>query len=243
MDIIKQIAKSRQILKEVLSEGYDTDTLPIYSIDETDKLFSIESSKNPFSILSHGGQGQGNACNFSVNHRIIKDHQLHVLYYNFQKDGKTKVTKTVIDKIKTLYNDDIIQPTDNIVLILNENIKETIQNINNTLNLHLKDDKFDIKNNDIQLEKKHFRNVFMFDIKTLQFNILKHKFVPKHEVVRDNDSIQQILKNCNCSIDQLPIISKEDPVSKIKMCIPGDICKITRHSKTSGDYIYYRVCR
>ena len=34
MDIIKQIAKSRQILKEVLSEEYDTDTLPIYSVDE-----------------------------------------------------------------------------------------------------------------------------------------------------------------------------------------------------------------
>jgi len=241
MDIIKQIAKSRQILKEVLSEEYDTDTLPLYSIDEIDKLFSIESSKNPFSILSHGGQGKGNACNFSVNHRIIKDHKLHVLYYNFQKDGKTKVTKTIIDKIKTLYKDNIIQPTDNIILIINENIKETIQNLNNNLNLLLKED-FDIKDN-IQLQKKHFRNVFMFNIKTLQFNILKHKFVPKHEVVRDNDSIQQILKNCNCTIDQLPIISKKDPVSKIKMCIPGDICKITRHSKTSGDYIYYRVCR
>ena len=243
MDIIKQIAKSRQILKEVLSEEYDTDTLPIYSIDEIDKLFSIESSKNPFSILSHGGQGQGNACNFTLKHRILDNHQLHVLYYNFQRDGKTKVTKTVIDKIIKLYDDNIIQPTDNIILILNESIKDTIRNLNNTLNLLLKEKDFDIKKNDIQLKKKHFRNVFMFNIKTLQFNILKHKFVPKHEVIRNNDTIQQILKNCNCTINQLPIISKEDPVSKIKMCTQGDLCKITRNSKTSGDYIYYRVCR
>ena len=68
-----------------MSEEYDTDTLPIYSIDEIDKLFSIESSKNPFNILSHGGQGQGNACNFSVKHRILDNHVLHVLYYNFQR--------------------------------------------------------------------------------------------------------------------------------------------------------------
>jgi len=68
MDIIKQITKSRQILKEVLSEEYNTDDLPIYDINEIDKLFTLESTKeNPFSIL-----GQGNACNFSVNHRILK---------------------------------------------------------------------------------------------------------------------------------------------------------------------------
>ena len=261
MDIIKQIVKSRQILKEVLSEEYDTSNLPIYSIDEIDKLFSFEPDKvNRFSTL-----GQGSACNFTLNHKILKKHKLHILYYNFKKDGKTKVTKTIIDKIKCLYeesptnvkgvckniyNDSPINPTDNIIIILNESIRDTIKNLNNSLNLLLKEEDFDMKNiendmkkNNLKLERKHFRNVFMFDIKTLQFNILKHKYVPKHEVIRDNDSIQQILKNCNCSIDQLPIISKEDPVSKIKMCISGDLCKITRINKTSGSSIYYRVCR
>ena len=246
MDIIKQITKSRQILKEVLSEEYNTDDLPIYDINEIDKLFTLESTKeNPFSIL-----GQGNACNFSVNHRILKNHKLHILYYNFQRNNKTKVTKTIIDKILKLYNENTLNSTDNVIIILNENVKDTIKKLNDTLNLLLKENDFDMKQiendmkkNNIKLERKHFRNVFMFDIKTLQFNILEHNFVPKHEVIRDNNTIQQILTNCNCSIDQLPIISKNDPVSKIKMCIHGDLCKITRNSKTSGDYIYYRVCR
>ena len=143
-----------------------------------------------------------------------------------------------------------MNPTDNVIIILNENVKDTIKKLNDTLNLLLKENDFDMKHiendmkkNNIKLERKHFRNVFMFDIKTLQFNILEHKFVPKHEVIRDNETIQQILTNCNCSINQLPIISKNDPVSKVKMCIHGDLCKITRNSKTSGDYIYYRVCR
>ena len=104
MDIIKQITKSRQILKEVLSDEYNTDNLPIYDINEIDTLFTLESTKeNPYSIL-----GQGNACNFSVNHRILKNHKLHILYYNFQRNNKTKVTKTIIDKILKLYNDNSI---------------------------------------------------------------------------------------------------------------------------------------
>ena len=95
MDIIKQIVKSRNILKEILSEEYDTSNLPTYSIDEMDKLFSLESTKdNPYNIL-----GQGNACNFTLNHKDLINHKLHILYYNFQKEGKTKVTKTIIDKI------------------------------------------------------------------------------------------------------------------------------------------------
>ena len=37
MEIISQIVKSRKIIKEVLKNEYDTDNLPIYSIEEVDK--------------------------------------------------------------------------------------------------------------------------------------------------------------------------------------------------------------
>ena len=83
----------------------------------------------------------------------------------------------------------------------------------------------------------------MFYIAQLQFNILDHELVPKHEIIRNKKDIDNILENCNCSIDQLPIISKNDPVAKLKMCVNGDICKITRKSKSAGEYPYYRVCR
>ena len=83
----------------------------------------------------------------------------------------------------------------------------------------------------------------MFDIKSLQYNILEHDIVPKHIIYRNKSDIDEICRHHNCSIDQLPIISKNDSVSKLKMGISGDIFKIIRKSKTCGEYSYYRVCR
>ena len=47
MEIIKQIQKSRIILRECLGDEYDTDKLPIYSLEEIDKLFDLESTTKP----------------------------------------------------------------------------------------------------------------------------------------------------------------------------------------------------
>ena len=241
MEVISQIVKSRKILKEILKNDYNTDNLPIYSIDEMDKLFDLESTKdNPYKSL---GKGNGNACNFTLNHKTIDGYNLHVLYYNFQKDGKTKTMKSIITNIMKLYEEKVFNYTDNIIIILNETIKDTINVLCNELNILLKNSNDEIIENDIGLEIRHFGNVYMFDIKALQYNILEHDVVPEHIIYRDKEDIDKILDICNCSIDQLPIISKTDPVAKLKMCVPGDICKIMRTSKTCGKYPYYRVCK
>ena len=242
MEVIGQIVKSRKILKEVLKNEYDTDNIPVYSIEEMDKLFDLESTKdNPY--LSLGKSSNGNACNFILNHKILKNHKLHIIYYNFQKGGKTKTMKSIVTNIMKLYEEDIFDYTDNMIIILNEPIRDTIQVLCNDLNLLLKNNNDNIVDNDIGLETRHFGNVFMFDIKTLQFNILEHDIEPKHIVYRNSTDIKKILDDCNCTIDQLPIILRNDPVAKLKMLVPGDICKIMRKSKTCGEYPYYRVCK
>ena len=242
MEIIGQIVKSRKILKEVLKDEYDTDNLPIYSIEEMDKLFDLESTKdNPY--LSLGKSSNGNACNFILYHKILKNHKLHIIYYNFQKDGKTKTMKSIVTNIMKLYEENIFDYTDNMIIILNEPIRDTIQVLCNDLNLLLKNNNDNIVDNDIGLESRQFGNVFMFDIKTLQYNILEHDIVPEHIVYRNLTDIKKILDDCNCTIDQLPIILRNDPVAKLKMLVPGDICKIMRKSKTCGEYPYYRVCK
>ena len=97
MEIVEQIVKSRKNLKEILSDEYDTDSLPIYELEEMDKLFELETTKdNPFKTSSNSGKG--NACNFTLNHKNIKDHKLHIVYYNLQKNGKTKLMKNTIWK-------------------------------------------------------------------------------------------------------------------------------------------------
>lgn len=83
----------------------------------------------------------------------------------------------------------------------------------------------------------------IFELRELYFNITKHVFVPKHEVINDEKLIAHLveihhLKNRN----QFPIILKSDPVAKYLNAKPGCIVKITRYSPTSGEHIIYRCC-
>ena len=56
--------------------------------------------------------------------------------------------------------------------------------------------------------------------------------------------INPLLKlKCNCRIDQLPIILRTDPIAKRLRLAPGDICEITRITESSGEILYYRVCK
>lgn len=83
----------------------------------------------------------------------------------------------------------------------------------------------------------------IFDIKELQFNITKHKLVPKHNIVEDAAEVDSILKQYNLKTKyQLPIILKTDPVAKYLNLKNGDIVKITRTSPTAGEYVVYRCC-
>jgi len=249
MDLIQKIVKSRITLKEILSKDYNTDDLPIYSVDEMDKLYKLQiTDDSPLKILGINGL----ACHFTVKHRILDKHEIHVYYYNFPKIGEntTKINRTITNKINTLYDDKIIKETDSIFIILNESINETTVNLYESLKLLLHQEEFDMTEmkkqmdeKNIKLQYKHFRNLFMFDINTIQINILEHNLVPNHEIIRDEDEIQIILEKCNCELHEMPIISRNDPISKLLMCVVGDVCKIHRINKTGGNYEYYRVCK
>ena len=62
-------------------------------------------------------------------------------------------------------------------------------------------------------------------------NINKHKLVPKHELLTENE-----INNLSMDINKLPLILKTDPVIKWFNFKIGSIIKITR----STDEIYYR---
>ena len=55
--------------------------------------------------------------------------------------------------------------------------------------------------------------------------------------------INEILESNNCLLSQLPIILKNDQISKLLRINTGDICEIERDSKKSGEYVFYRVCK
>lgn len=90
-------------------------------------------------------------------------------------------------------------------------------------------------------ELKHIY-VVLFDLKQLQLNVLKHKLVPKH-VKLSEDEKTTLYQTLNIEKDdQLPEISRFDPVAKTLFLRPGEVCRITRFDKISYTNEYYRVC-
>ena len=88
----------------------------------------------------------------------------------------------------------------------------------------------------------HFRNIHLFHIDTLSYDIGNHKLVPKHECIRNQAEIQKIYEETNSSSGQLPAILRTDPMAKLLRLAPGDICKISRNSERCGEYVFYRIC-
>ena len=84
-------------------------------------------------------------------------------------------------------------------------------------------------------------NFQFFFIKELLFNIYKHEYVPKHEVITDKKEIEEIkIKYLLKNLYQLPILLSTDPICKYLDIKSTSVVKITRPSPTAGEYILYR---
>ena len=94
--------------------------------------------------------------------------------------------------------------------------------------------------NHIWKQEKIFLTVI--NIQRLQFNILKHEFVPPHRVMTTAEMDEVKTKYNVMNNEQFPEISRFDPVAVAIGLRPGQLCEILRPSKTSVWSRYYRVC-
>lgn len=92
------------------------------------------------------------------------------------------------------------------------------------------------------LWKKYKEYVVLLDIPSLQFNILEHSFVPKHIKLNENETEELYEKYNIKNNSQLPEISMFDPVAKVILLKPGEVCKIIRYDKISIINEFYRAC-
>jgi DNA-directed RNA polymerase subunit H (RpoH/RPB5) len=84
--------------------------------------------------------------------------------------------------------------------------------------------------------------VIIWNIKYLQFNVLQHILVPKHEILNQTQDIE-FRRKFNVNTDkELPDISRFSSVAMAIGIRPGQICKITRPSKTAINTNFYRIC-
>ena len=84
--------------------------------------------------------------------------------------------------------------------------------------------------------------IIIYNLDRLQYNILEHEYVPKHTILKDEEVVE-FKKTFNINKDnQIPQISRYDPVAIAIGLRPGQICKIIRPSKTAITADYYRIC-
>ena len=173
---------------------------------------------------------------FSINeiHILNKNKQLDILLENSDKTkkayikynlGKTLRPPNLYEFIDDLYHiDEILSPTDNLIIIVADEPNDTIIK---TLNHIWSQDKIFIT---------------LLNIKRLQYNILEHDWVPPHQILSNEESVDFKQKFNITNNSQIPTISRYDPVA---LCIgirPDQICKIDRPSKTAITAEFYRIC-
>lgn len=177
-----------------------------------------------------------NYKNYSINEIgiLINNEQLDML---LEKPDGIKVyikyyinkvlnAQKIYDIVEDLYNiESILTKKDDLYLIVKDDINDTI----------------------IQTIKEIWLNeniyISIISLKNLQFNILKHKMVPKHRVLTETEK-EEIKKKYNILRDSnIAGISYFDPVALALGLRPGNLVEIDRNSKTSISSKFYRICQ
>jgi len=245
MSIINKINKTRDVLSIILNDiDFDTSDISSLANEEISQLFNLTSDNEFIHSLGKGACG----CNFEVKHKIIPSYKLNIVYYNLQD---TKVTKSLKDKIIKLYETNVFDKYSSLIIIINEVISETIEKLVDEINISLHDNLFELSDdlkkemeeNNYIIKKNCFKRCWMFNIDTLTINLKKHRLISEHIPIRNDNDIQEILQKCNCKLHQLPVISRNDIMSKYVLGTPGEIIKISRTSKMTGNYPFYRFIK
>lgn len=162
-----------------------------------------------------------------------------------------------IKKIINTQNDDFIYkieyenniPKDNkyiIIKILNQKITATnkTSEIGEFLSKYKTEHKIvivkSINNKTRQMIVNIYPNTEVFLEKELMINIIEHVYIPKHEILSDDEGIL-IIDSYNTRKRDMPKIFNTDPVARYYNMQPGQICRILRASETSGFVPFYRL--
>jgi DNA-directed RNA polymerase subunit H (RpoH/RPB5) len=200
------------------------------------------SRKNVLELMKIQGYNTDEYENFTVNevNTMNQNKQLDMLLEQKEEDPTThrknkvyiryylsKVIRpnNVEEMIDDLFNlEEVLTKEDMLFIIVKDEVNDTL--INTLKHIWEKDGIF----------------ISMVNIKRLLFNILKHSLVPKHRVMNNID-VKGIMDRYNLqSLSQFPEISRFDPVAQVIGLRPGQVCEITRPSKTAVTSNYYRVC-
>ena len=155
---------------------------------------------------------------------LLEDEKQRRVYIKYHL-GKTIRQNNIDEIIDDLFNiEKTLEKKDSVIIIIKDIPNDTINGIIKSI----------WENDGIFISVR--------GIKTLQFNVFDHEYVPKHEIMNVSE-IDEIKKRYNILNDtMIPEISRFDPVALALLMRPKEICKITRSSKTSITSEFYRIC-
>tara|TARA_B100000963_G_scaffold289835_1_gene259453 strand:- start:846 stop:1472 length:627 start_codon:yes stop_codon:yes gene_type:complete len=195
----------------------------------------FKSRKVLLDLLSEQGYNTDDYSDFTINELniLFQNKQLDMLLENSDNKklyikyhlGKSVRPANINEYIEDLYDlENILSKDDGLLIIVKDEPNDTLTAL--------------VK----QIWNTTKRYVSLIYIARLQFNILEHELVPKHERMTQEEK-ESIYKLYNINSDeQVPEISRFDPVA-LAICLrPGELCKITRQSKTAILSNFYRLC-
>jgi len=195
----------------------------------------FNSRKNILDILDNRNFDISNYEGSSINevHTMFQAKQLDMLLTNNEGKkvyikyhlAKTLRHNNIQDNIDDLYNlEEILTKNDDLVIIIKDEPNDSMNKI--LKNIWEQDNIF----------------ITIFNIKRLQFNILNHELVPQH-IVLSKENEEKVKARYNISDNsQVPGISRFSPVAQAIGLRPGEMCKITRPSRTAITSEFYRIC-
>lgn len=207
------------------------------------QISSIYTSRNVvLNLMNRQGYNVEDYDKFSINevNTMKLNNQLDMLLEKNEEDEITKTKRKIYIKY---YLGKMVRPA-NIQEMVDDLFNlEVILTKNDTLFIIIKEDMNETLINELKhIWEKDGIFIVIQNIKRLQFNILDHILVPNHRVM-NNLEIKEIMKKYNISdMQQFPDISRFDPVAQVIGLRPGQICEITRSSKTAIESKYYRIC-
>tara|TARA_Y100000389_G_scaffold188065_2_gene210130 strand:+ start:9857 stop:10477 length:621 start_codon:yes stop_codon:yes gene_type:complete len=197
-----------------------------------DNIF--KSRKHIIELLDEQGYDISDYKDFSVHevHTMYKAKQMDMLFkkkdkkayviYHLEKGLKQQNIQEYIDDLFVLEN--ILTKNDDIIIIIKDEPNESLIKV--------------LKN--IWEQQGIF--ITVFNIRRLQFNILKHTLVPKHRLLSPEEE-NHVREKYNISDDdQFPEIGRFSPVALAIGLRPGSVCEIIRDSRTAISTKFYRIC-
>jgi DNA-directed RNA polymerase subunit H (RpoH/RPB5) len=217
--LISQIYKSRIVLLELMkAQNYNITEYDGFSINEINTM----KINNQLDLILSKNQYEEKVEEENEIKSVNNEKKIYIKYY-LGKSLRPNNLQEMIDDL--FYIEEILTKNDTLLVVVKDEVNETLLN---TLR-------------HIWESEKIF--IILIPLQRLQFNILEHILVPPHRILNEAEKIKIKIRYNIINDELFPELSRFDPVAKAIGIRPGEVCEITRPSKTAISSFYYRICR